>query len=61
MIESFNMKSEEKCVLVLEEIIKLLEKLSPQERLWILEIHVPQYICLTCGDNITDCQHDEEF
>lgn len=55
------MKKEEKCFLILKCLLGLLRNLEPQERLWILDNQLPQYICSVCGDDFTDCQHDEEF
>jgi hypothetical protein len=55
------MKKEEIMQAVSYEIILLLSKIEPSERLYILNTLIPLTYCLECGDYITDCPHDGEF
>ena len=49
------MKREEIATFVLKEIINILGNLENNERLWILNVQLPQYICFECGNDTTDC------
>lgn len=55
------MKRDKICIISLKNILNILNPLSPDERLWVIDTQLPQYICSICGDDITNCQHDQEL
>ncbi len=52
------MKREEIVMNELKEILNKLFLLDPNQRQWILEVQIPQYICFDCWEPVTDCPCD---
>jgi hypothetical protein len=54
------MKEEQKGLLISNEIYQLFLEIEPKTRLWILDTLIPSYICTTCGEYLTDCEHEND-
>ncbi len=53
------MKREELLNHELKIILDMFYRMDCNERQWMLDVQIPQYICFDCWEPVTDCQCED--